>query len=640
MSQKSRRIRPIFLATLAAIASAPALAYQQAPALDAAVESRELPGVDERLPANPYVYEVTDRIGDYGGTWRRAIRGGGDQHNFVRTIGYHNLVRWDRTWTDVEPHVAESVEANADSTEFTFRLREGMRWSDGEPFDADDIMFWYEDVLLNEALTPGIDPLWASSTGAPVTVEKVDNHTVTFSFDAPYATFLDRIAYGFGAPPTLYPEHYLSQFHIDHNPDGIDALIAEQEGVEDWVGLFNSKVAPSWTVGYWQNPDLPTMHPWVLTNEYGAATRVIAERNPYYFGVDPEGNQLPYIDRVVYDQVEDNEVVLLKALNGEIDYQLRHIDNPENKGVIIENAEAGVYRLFDVVPADANQPTIYLNLSHSDPVKREIFNNKDFRIALSHAIDREEIIDVVYLGQGVPSQAAPRPDSPFHVERLANQYLEYDPDLANEMLDAAGFAERDADGWRLGPDGEPIVFVVQATPGDGRLETMEIVARAWQDIGINAQFRQVDRSLMTTALIGNDYDAYIWDAPGGMGDSITDPRGFLPFNTTVIFIAPLWAQWNMNPETGEEPPAAVREQLELYRTIESIPDAEGRIERMKEVLEMAADQFYSIGIRQRPPGFGIAKTYMGNILDPQLIAGPLWRPAPDTVQFFIEADSQ
>ncbi len=624
----------LLAAALMAAPMAVAQDYNQAPMLDPLVEAGELPPVAERLPAEPYVEEVQERVGDYGGTWRRAIRGGGDQHNMVRSIGYHNLVRWSRDWTEVQPHIAKDVEVSDDATEFTFTLRDGMKWSDGEPFDADDIMFWYEDVLTNPALTPGIDPLWTVG-GEPVTVEKIDDQTVVFKFTQPYATFLDRIAYGFGSPPTTHPRHYLEQFHEDYNPD-IQALIDATDGVDDWVGLFNSKIGPIWTTTYWQNPELPTLHPWRLTNAYGEAQRIIAERNPYFWKVDAEGNQLPYIDRVVYDQVEDNEVILLKALNGEIDYQLRHLGEPQNKAVLFDNQQSGDYRFFDVQASNANQPTIYLNLSHPDPVLREIFNNKDFRIGLSHAIDREEIIDLVYFGQGEVSQAAPRPESPFYVERLAKQYIEFDPDLANEHLDQAGFAERDANGWRLGPNGEPISFVVLATDGDGRTETMELVQQYWQDVGINAQFRPVDRAFMTTTLIGNAHDAYIWDAPGGMSDSITDPRGFMPFNTTVIHIAPLWAEWVMNPEDGEEPPAEIVEQVELYRTIDTIADPQERIETMKQVLEMAADQFYSIGIRQPPNGFGIARNNMKNIIDPLAMSGPLWHPSPNTVQFFFE----
>ncbi|MEO1016456.1 MAG: ABC transporter substrate-binding protein, partial [Pseudomonadota bacterium] len=567
--------------TLLAAPIAVAQDYGQAPMLDPLVESGELPPVEERLPAEPYVEQVQDEIGDYGGTWRRAIRGGGDQHNMVRTIGYHNLVRWSRDWTEVQPHIAQAVDVNDDATEFTFTLREGMKWSDGEPFTADDVMFWYEDVLSNPELTPGIDPLWTVG-GEPVVVEKVDDRTVVFKFTQPYATFLDRIAYGFGVPPTLYPRHYMEQFHEDYNPD-IQTLIDETDGVDDWVGLFNGKIGPTWTKTYWQNPNLPTLHGWRLTNAYGEAQRIIAERNPYYWKVDPEGNQLPYIDRVVYDQVEDNEVILLKALNGEIDYQLRHIGEPTNKAVLFDNQESGDYRFFDVQASNANQPTIYLNLTHPDPVKREIFNNKDFRIGLSHAIDREEIVDLVYFGQGEISQAAPRPQSPFYVERLAKQYTEFDPDLADEHLDQAGFTERDDNGFRLGPDGEPISFVVLTYAGGGRTETMELIQQYWQDVGINVQFRPVDRAFMMTTLIGNEHDAYIWDSPGGMADTITDPRGFLPFNKTVIHIAPLWAEWTMNPETGEEPPAEIVEQIELYRTIDTLTDGQERIDTMKQV---------------------------------------------------------
>ncbi len=624
----------ILVGGLLAFPQAWAQDYDQAPIFDPLVESGELPPVEQRLPADPYVEDVEERVGDYGGTWRRAIRGGGDQHNMVRTIGYHNLVRWSRDWSEVQPHIAKDVQVNDDSTEFTFTLREGMKWSDGTPFTADDIMFWYEDVLTNPELTPGIDPLWTVG-GEPVVVEKVDDETVVFKFTKPYATFLDRIAYGFGAPPTLYPRHYLEQFHKDYNPD-IQTLIDETDGVDDWVGLFNSKIGPTWTKTYWQNPELPTLHGWRLTNAYGEAQRIIAERNPYYWKVDPEGNQLPYIDRVVYDQVEDNEVILLKALNGEIDYQLRHINNPTNKAVLFDNQEVGDYRFFDVQSSSANQPTVYLNLSHPDPVKREIFNNKDFRIGLSHAIDREEILDLVYFGQGETSQAAPRPESPFYVERLAKQFTEFDPDLANEHLDMAGYDQLDSDGYRLGPDGEPISFVILTYDGGGRAETMELIQQYWQDVGINAQFRPVDRAFMMTTLIGNEHDGYIWDSPGGLSDSITDPRGFLPFNKTVIHIAPLWAEWVMNPETGEEPPAEIVEQVELYRTIDSISDPQQRIDTMKQVLEMSADQFYSIGIRQPPSGFGIARNNIKNIIDPLPLSGPLWHPSPNTVQFFFE----
>jgi peptide/nickel transport system substrate-binding protein len=596
----------------------------EAPELHSQVEAGKLPPLQQRIPEQPYIFQPVNEVGTYGGTWRRAILGGGDQHAILRVIGYHNLVRWNRTWTKVEPFVAESYDISPDAKTFTFHLRKGMKWSDGKPFTADDIMFWYNDVLMNKALTPAIDPLWTAG-GKPMVVTKVDDETVNFQFAAPYATFINRIADGFGAPPTLYPAHYLKQFHIKYNPDGIKALIAKTPGVSDWIGLFNSKISPTWTVGYWQNTDLPTLHPWVLTTGYGAGNRIVAVRNPYYFGVDTAGNQLPYIDKITWDQVQDQQTLLLKAIGGEIDYELRWINDPNNKSVISQNAKSANYRLFDVGDSSANQPTFYFNLTSKDPVKRKVFDDKQFRIALSYAINRQEVLDLVYLGQGTISQAAPRKDSPFYVERLANQYTEFDPDKANKILDEAGYDKRSPDGWRLGPDGKPISFVIQVAQGGGY----------WKDIGIDAQYRLVDRSLMTTALIGNDYDAYEWDSPGGESDAITDPRGYFPFNTTVIFIAPLWAEWFMNSNTGEKPPADIVKQMELYRTIDSIPDEQARIDTMKQVLNMSADEFYSIGIRQPPPGFGIAKNNFCNIVDPLPMSGPLWRPAPESVQFFM-----
>ena len=613
--------------------------YNEAPMLAERVAAGQLPPVEERLPVRPAVVEPLERIGEYGGTWRRALRGGGDQHNFIRTIGYHNLVGWNPEWTEVVPHVVESFEISEDAKTFTFRLREGMRWSDGHPFTADDILFWYEDVFMNEELTPGRDPLW-SVADEPVVVEKVDDYTVVFRFVAPNSMFIEQIAYGFGAPPTLYPRHYLEQFHINYNPDGIDALIAAEPGAHDWVSLFNTKVSPTWVVTYWQNPDLPTLHPWVLTNAYGDTTRVVAERNPYYWKVDPEGNQLPYIDRVAYDQLDDSEVILLRAMSGDIDYQLRHLDEPRNRAVLFDNMERGDYRIFEVNNSQANSTVIYLNLTHRDPVKREIFQNKDFRVGLSYAIDRQEIIDLVFVGQGEPWQAAPRPESPYYHERLATQYTEHNLELANEHLDRAGYSQRDAEGFRLGPDGQRITFVVLVTDGVGRPDVMELVQFYWREVGIDAYVRPVDRSLMTTMLIGNEHDAYIWDSPGGLADAITDPRGFFPYNLTVIFIAPEWARWYMDPTSGEEPPEEIRRQMALYDSLNTLVNSEERREGMMEVLEIAADQFYSIGIRMPPPGFGIAKNNFRNIPDPLPMAGPLWHPSPISVQFFFDTSGE
>jgi ABC-type transport system substrate-binding protein len=389
--------------TPAAQPAATPKAYKEAPPLAALVREGKLPPVEQRLPRNPVAVTPVEKVGKHGGAWRAGLLGGADTSWLNRTIGYEGLVRWDPQWTQVIPNIAESFTASPDAKEYTFKLREGHRWSDGQPFSADDILFWYEDVSLNKELTP-------SRGNNPPTVEKIDGYTVKFKFERPDGFFLQNLARGGGAY-TAFPAHYLKQFHKRHNTTNLDQLIQEN-GADGWVRLFQTKGASIPGTPYdavWQNKDLPTLNAWYLTTPYGAGNRVVAERNPYYFKVDPEGNQLPYLDRVVYDVAQDAQVLVLKALNGELDMQDRHIATTQNRAVFVDNAQRGGYRFFETIPDSSNEAGIYLNWTHKDPVMRRIIQDKDFRIGLSHAIDRQEIIDVVYVGQGEPYQVASRP---------------------------------------------------------------------------------------------------------------------------------------------------------------------------------------------------------------------------------------
>lgn len=609
------------------------------------VAAGELPPLEERLPANPMVVEPVESLGQYGGTWRSGLRGGQDNAWLTRIMGYDFLVRWDPDWEEVIPNLAESFEVNGDATEYTFVLREGVKWSDGAPFTADDILFWYEDVLTNEEYR-AIHPIdsWLVSGGEPVVVEKVDDYTVKFRFAAPNGLFLQRLATPSGAGPTRYPKHYCSQFHSRYNTENLDALI-EENGSTGWVNLFELKCGGVEGTPYdalWYNADLPTLYAWDIVTPYGGnATQVVAERNPYYWKVDPEGRQLPYIDRLVAEIGDDVQVLVLKALNGEIDMQDRHIATLDNKAVFADNMEAGNYRFFDTIPSSMNTNAIAFNLTHKDPVMREIFQNKDFRIALSHAINRQEIIDVVYVGQGEPYQLAPRPTSPFYNERLAKQYTEYDPDLANEMLDAI-FPEKNAEGIRLGPDGNPIVFNVEvdATQLD-RINVLELVKGYWEAVGIQANIVAEDRSLLYTRKNGNEHDVAVWGGDGGL-DVILEPRWYFPFSDESWY-AEAWQSWYNNPSgegaltAPEEPPAEVKEQMELYEQIKMSGDPAEQAELMNQILEIAADQFYAIGISLTPPGYGIVKNNFHNVPSPHPAAWLYPNPGPtNPQQYWIE----
>lgn len=621
----------------AAPAAPEAAAAMESSMLAEQVAAGDLPPLEERLPANPMMVEVVDQIGTYGGTWNMALRGGSDNALFTRTISYDYLVRWDPAWSKVIPNIAASYEANEDATKFTFHLREGMKWSDGAPFTADDLVFWYEDVLMNAELTTVI-PAWLYGGGEPVVVEKVDDYTVKFNFAGPNGLFLYYLASPTGVEPTRYPRHYLEQFHIKYNEDGIDALIAEASAT-DWINLFQLKGGGVPGTPYnamWYNEELPTLFAWDITVPYVGGTQVVAERNPYYWKVDPEGRQLPYIDRVVYAVGEDVEVLVLRALNGELDMQERHISSLANKAVFTDNMEQGNYRFFETRFADSNVMTIQFNQNHKDPVLREIFANKDFRIGLSHAINRLEIIEAVLVGQGEPWQAAPQVDSPFYSEQLAKQYTEYDVALANEHLDKV-LPDKDAEGFRLRPDGRKLVFNVDviAVKPDW-LDMMELVKGYWEAVGIAANVNAVDRSLVYTRINGSEHDAVSWWADGGAGmDTILDGYVYYPEDQNAAF-GPAWGLWYLGDPMGEEPPAAVKEQFRLFDEIKAAADQDAQIDLMRQLLEITTDEFFVMGIATRAPGYGIVKNNFFNVPDSFPHAYTYPAPAPtNPEQYFI-----
>lgn len=617
----------------------PSYAYDEAPALKKMVEAGKLPALEKRLPENPLVFEVVDKPGVYGGTLRRAILGGGDQHNIVRTIGSENLVRWDKDWTEIRPNIAESWTVSDDATTFTFKLRKGMRWSDGEPFSADDIMFWYE-VFLDKQLTPKKHSIYVGETG-PVEVKKVDDYTVEFKFGSANGLFLQNLAYGFGYYPINYPKHYLSQFLPQYNKDGIQALVDAEPAASDWVQLFKLKAGEMQTPLYWQNPDRPTLHPWHLTNAYGSTSRVIAERNPYFWKVDSKGQQLPYIDRLTWDQVEDPETILLKAFNGEIDYMFRHLGRPAYKAVLTDNAERGKYGFYLVNDLPPNTAILMLNLNNPDPLKRKVVNNLDFRKGLSHAVNRQEIIDLIYLGSGRPAQTAPQPPSGLYNEKWATQFTEFNPKLAGEYFDKAGLSEKDDEGFRLGPDGKrfTLIFMVADVFGVQWPDVMEMVSGYARDVGLDIQVRATDRSRLNDVVSSAEHDAYIWNCAGGMADAYTAPECYLPVGSAVHW-APKWAAWGVDPSTGEEPPQYIKDIFNAYNEVKKASNPADQKKALLKVIEMGTSQLLTIGLVQNDPTFGIARNNMRNIPDPLPITGQLWYPAPYTAQMYYEGGKQ
>ncbi|TDE03094.1 ABC transporter substrate-binding protein [Jiangella asiatica] len=610
---------------------------KEAPDLAQRVEAGELPPLEERLPDNPLVIEPTSELGVYGGTWASAITGPGDIAWMRNTVGYDGLMRWDQPWDSVIPNIAESFEMDETGTVYTFVLRAGMKWSDGEPFTADDLVFAYEDILSNQEIpssVPGLKP-YLDPAGNPATLEKVDDHTVRFTFAEPKGVFLDELADPEGYHITACPRHYLEQFHPKYNPD-VEQLVA-QEGLGSWFDLMERKRNP------WDSPELPVVFAWQATTPLSSGSRVVATRNPYYWKTDPEGSQLPYIDQVVFNVVEDTEVMMLQAANGDLNFHGRHFNVATNRPVLAQSRETGDYDFYELVVSTMNEMIIMLNLNHKDPALRALFQNKDFRIGLSHAINRDEMIAAVWQQQGEPWQGAPKAGSDYYDEEFGTQYLEYDVALANQHLDQAGLTGRDGSGVRLRPDGQPLLFNVEVALNAVNPTwpaAMELVKAYWAEVGVRINVSSQDRTIWTAQVEANDHDACVWNGAGGLGDELSSGFYYLPFHQKGSRWAMLWSLWYVsNGRDGEEPPEHAKRQLELYDQLQSEVDADQRAELFKEIIAIAKEQFYVIGTAVPAEGYGIVANSFHNVPESMPSADRYATPGPTRPEQYYIADS-
>jgi peptide/nickel transport system substrate-binding protein len=576
----------------------------QAPMLQEKVSSGDLPALEERLSQEPLVVEPIVQIGTYGGDGRQGTLGVADGAIYSRFIEYENFTRWNVEWTDIIPGVAKSWEVQDDGKTFVFSLRKGMKWSDGEPYTADDAMFWYEEQSDTD-LHPTFSKRW-STKGNPVVMSKVDDYTVKMAFSDPYGLFLPLTC----RPGSSHysPKHHREQFFPAYADKAeLDAKIKEA-GVTYWYEAYGD-----WTNAR-LNPEHPCIWSWHYTSVLGDSPQFICDRNPYYWKTDPEGSQLPYLDREVFTVQGDREAIVMMAVAGEISFQGRHIASLANKPLFMDNMEKGDYHFKDVTGSGMNAMMVPLNLAHKDEVLRELFQKKDFRIALSHAINRQEIIDVVNLGQGEPWQGAPLPESPNYNETLAKQYTEFDPDKANMMLDEI-LPDKDDEGFRLRPDGETLGIVAEVSSNQqSRIDSLELIKQYWADVGIRITIKTEDRSLFYERKAANEHDLAVWGGDGGM-DNVIEPRWYFPYSHESIYGIPFADWYNSGGAEGMEPLPEMKKQMELYDQVLTTVGTDAQNAVMQELLKIAQENFWVMGTYRTPPGYSVCKNKFKNVPD-------------------------
>jgi len=603
-----RKIAPALFAAIMVAASATlALAgkYREAPELAALVRAGKLPPVEERLPKEPLVAEwsVKDgRIGKYGGVLRRATW---DPDRCHAILVITHLIQAKHSFTvGCYPNLAKSYEMKDDGREWIIHLREGARWSDGHPYTVDDIIFWYEDIQLNKEVTFLVTGQLKSG-GELVKFEKLDDYTLRIRAKHPYPLEANVSVLWYA---TRYPKHYLRQFHARYVGEQAAGKKAKELGFADWGRMVLQMSDPFER----SNPDKPSMEPWVVTQAL-PKNPAIFKRNPYYWCVDQAGNQLPYINEMRYELVGNAEIAKLKALAGELDYMT--FEDIISYPMFKKKEKEGKFKVFRWASCAINALPVEFNLTDKDPVLRKIFQDVRFRRAVSHAINRELINELVWLGLGEPWQVAPYETSRFYNERLAHEALEYDPDKSIQLLKEMGL-KRNEDGSWLRPDGKVLSFTFVAPKEPSLPETAEILMENLKDIGLNVNLRIIDWGYLGELRDGNDHDAALvmtgWGTLEGCylvgGCSHLAP---IAYNNVWC---PAWADWYITGgKKGEKPFGDAMRAIEAYDKAIGTLDPKEQEKWFKVVTDLAAKNLWTIGTNKFPGMIKLVSPRLRNV---------------------------
>jgi peptide/nickel transport system substrate-binding protein len=568
-------------------------------------------------------------IGKPGGTLRMLVSRPRDTRLMV-VYGYARLVGYDEK-LELVPDILRDVEVE-DGRIFTMHLRQGHKWSDGQPFTSEDFRYWWEDVANNEALYPVGPPAELFVDGEPATVEIIDELTVRYSWSKPNPFFLPLLAQA--TPLFIYmPAHYLKQFHERYaDPDKLAKMVEETQA-RDWAQLHGRKDG----MYDFDNPDLPTLQPWMLTNA-PPATRFVFARNPYFHRVDPNGQQLPYIEDVVFDVVDD-KLIPIKTGAGETDLQSRGLFFKDYS--FLKESEGQSHLATHLwTTAQGAHLAIYPNLNAQDEVWRKLFRDVRFRRALSLGIDRDEINQIMYYGLGMGGNNTVLPQSPLYQPEFRETWASYDPERANALLDEIGLTERSDDGLRLLPDGRPMELVVETAGEESeQSDVLELVAEDWLALGIKIHTRPSQREVFRNRIFSGETLMSIWyGLENGIPTAEMSPAEFAPTNQQQL----QWPKWGQYFETkgqaGEAPdtPEAIK-LLELFDEWRGARTNEERRKVWEAMLAIYSDQVYSIGVISGVMQPVSARTTLRNLPDEAVYN---WEPGaqfgiyrPDTFWF-------
>jgi peptide/nickel transport system substrate-binding protein len=554
--------------------------YEEAPALAGLVAAGQLPPVEDRLPSNPLVVETEGGIGTYGGTIRRGTASLFFAPVFLN-MTREPLVEFSYPFpaeNAPSPNLAETIEWSEDARTMTLTLREGLKWSDGEPFTSADVMFMWHDVFLNENSAVQLPAALFVEAGVAPELTAPDDYTLVFAFDRPFQYYETALASVWDQ--FALPEHYMAQFH----PDRVEGATWE---------AFNDQL------NWWNGRGRVTLTAWMLDEVDEAGGRVTAVRNPYYWKVDAEGNQLPYIDRVEAVLVEDRQSVAVGNVTGDFDFDGLWVGN-QHLPMFVEARDAGDIRLAWAV--DNPNMAFHFNYDAADAQYRELLRNADFRRAFSMGIDREEINRLYYFDLMTPGNAGFSPAGAYGDRDMAGRYATHDPEAANALLDEAGYTDRDGDGWRDFEDGSRIRVVVDVANHDLYAPIVEYMVDTFDEIGLELVMNNMAQDLLINRRLTPDWHVSVWDLTGS-----NEPLSQLSAWAAIGEGLPFWhPQGHADPFSDD-----YARFTELLVGARAVPFEE-RVAMLREANELLVENVFvaHLGYYRRVAAVG---SHMGNV---------------------------
>ena len=594
-----KKLISLALALLMLVGMIPAsaeTAYTQAPYLD----GMDLPPVAERVSLEPMVEDADYlTIGTYGGELRRSAGGGNWGNGKPIEEG---LFRFTTQGT-VEPNVAKGFSVNEDATVYTIYLREGMKWSDGQPFTAEDCVWFYNAICLNKIDSKGVRNCHKDANGTPAVVEKVDDVTFTVTFGTPKYDFIEALVVDL---KWHYAPKHVFEKMVDAAIAGDTATaLAEAKAICGVEFSDVSKAGKEMLYYFWNYAGIPTLNPYVLSTEAGKSdvkgTYYEYVRNPYYWKVDKAGQQLPYIDKIVYTTVSNVDQELMLLLDGTVDFQTVGM---ESIPTILESQTK--INVYEWAGADWGATQLHFNLNVEDANLKALFNNADFRQAMSICVDREELAGLLTDGWLPGGQAAPSAGQLGYSEEWAKKWTEYDVAKAKSLLEGCGLV-MGADGFYDFADGTDCVINIVSVADSGAADVYKVLEPYFRAAGVKCTFKDSDRSNIDNDLMANAVQVML-NPVTNIGDIsiILKPNSMVPgFATNVAW----YGTMDETTATGD-----LLKLIELKKQLDVTASTEERTAIALQMLKLHEANQWTLAYVQAAPAYQAVNARIQNFL--------------------------